>query len=208
MVGAVLADLVLVGVSKLVVLRHCIVLHCAALSTATVLWRQPAHSIWVLGVKAAAAAAAHWVPASLVKSVDQAAAACAKLQYRHPGLMAALLQHGQQLLLPASAEGRKQRTQQSNGSGPADKDTIVGKLCSAVTHLDMQQLAPQALQLVTISGIVRRAHSHPSNLRRLWLFHSWLLQHRLLDGQGLTGLLTQEQLQQGKREAALRPDMF
>jgi hypothetical protein len=34
------------------------------------------------------------------------------------------------------------------------------------------------------------------------VFHSWLLQHQLLDGQGLTGVLTQQQLQQGEQEAA------
>jgi hypothetical protein len=36
----------------------------------------------------------------------------------------------------------------------------------------------------------------------LWVFHSWLLQHQLLDGQGLAGLVAQEQLQQGQQGAA------
>jgi hypothetical protein len=34
------------------------------------------------------------------------------------------------------------------------------------------------------------------------VFHSWLLQHQMLDGKGLTGVLTEQQLQQGKQEAA------
>jgi hypothetical protein len=40
----------------------------------------------------------------------------------------------------------------------------------------------------------------------LWLFHSWLLQRQLLGGQGLTGLLTQQQLQRGQWEFSLSPD--
>lgn len=80
-------------------------------------------------------------------------------------------------------------------------DLLLGSLCSAVARLDMQQLAPQALQLVTTSGIGHRP-THKANLQRLWVFHSWLLQHQLAGGQGLTGLLTQQQLKQGQQEAA------
>jgi hypothetical protein len=48
--------------------------------------------------------------------------------------------------------------------------------------------------------------SHPYNLRQLWAFHSWLVQHQLLDGKGLTGVLTRQQLQQGEKEAAVYGD--
>lgn len=34
------------------------------------------------------------------------------------------------------------------------------------------------------------------------MFHSWLLQHQLLDGKGLTGILTEQQLQRGKQDTA------
>jgi hypothetical protein len=36
----------------------------------------------------------------------------------------------------------------------------------------------------------------------LWVFHSWLFEHQILDGKGLAGLVTQQQLQQGAKEAA------
>jgi hypothetical protein len=56
--------------------------------------------------------------------------------------------------------------------------------------------------LVVGSSIWQGSRTHPSNLRRLWVFHSWLLKHQLLDGKGLAGLVTQQQLQQGAKEAA------
>jgi hypothetical protein len=49
-------------------------------------------------LSAAAAAAARWVPSSFFLEVVQAATACAKLQLRHQGLMAALLRRGQQVV--------------------------------------------------------------------------------------------------------------
>jgi hypothetical protein len=72
----------------------------------------------------------------------------------------------------------------------------------------MQLLAPQALQLVRASSISNRPSTHPANLRRLWVIHSCLLQHELVGGQGLTGLLTQQQLQQGQQESAMYPDQL
>jgi hypothetical protein len=33
------------------------------------------------------------------------------------------------------------------------------------------------------------------------VFHSWLVQHQLLDGEGLAGVLTQQQLLQGAQGA-------
>jgi hypothetical protein len=110
---------------------------------------------------ATAAAAARWVPESQLQDLYQAAAAaCAKLQFRHQGLMAALLHRRQQLLQPTSAQDMQQRTLRSRALGQSDKDRLVGRLCSAVAYLDMQQLAPQALQLVAISEIGERpAHT-------------------------------------------------
>jgi hypothetical protein len=158
-----------------------------------------------------AAAAADWVPDSQARDITQAAKAFAKLQFRDETLMLSLLQRGHQLLQqPTAQQGRQQRTPRTNGPQMAtvalkDKDYLVGRLCSAVARLDMQQLAPQALRLVATSGIGQRV-THPANLLCLWLFHSWLLQRQLLGGQGLTGLLTQQQLQRGQWEFSLSPD--
>lgn len=126
--------------------------------------------------------------------------ACAKLQFRNQDLMAAMLQGGQQLWQSAGQCDRQQGP--SHKSAQQYADQVMCALCSVTTHLNMQQLAPQALQLVAASGIHQRHSTHQSNLRHLWVFHSWLLQHQLLDGQGLAGLVAQEQLQQGQQGAA------
>jgi hypothetical protein len=49
----------------------------------------------------------------------------------------------------------------------------------------------------------QQANIHVSVPRRLWVFHAWLLQHQLLDGRGLTGLVTDQQLRQGEKDAAV-----
>jgi hypothetical protein len=56
--------------------------------------------------------------------------------------------------------------------------------------------------LIVESGISKRPDTHPSNTSKLWVLHSWLLQHQLLDGKGLAGVLTQQQLQQGAQGVA------
>jgi hypothetical protein len=79
----------------------------------------------------------------------------------------------------------------------------VAAMCSlSVMQLIMRVLAGQACKLVVDSIIKQHGRTHPSNLRRLWVFHSWLLEHQLLDGKGLAGLVTEQQLQQGAKEAA------
>jgi hypothetical protein len=51
------------------------------------------------------------------------------------------------------------------------------------------------------SGVGQLPATHPGSLSKLWVFHSWLLQQQLLDGQGLTRLLTQQR-QHGVQGAA------
>lgn len=65
----------------------------------------------------------------------------------------------------------------------------------------MPQLAPAAVEVVKSSGIGQRRGTHPSNLRRLWPCHTWLLQHGLCDDKGLEGLISKQMLQQGQKEA-------
>ncbi len=84
-----------------------------------------------------------------------------------------------------------------------DKVSLVASICRPIALLDIRGLAGAARKLVADSNIKRVGRPHPSNLRRLWAFHSWLLDHQLLDGKGLAGLVTEQQLQQGaKKEAA------
>jgi hypothetical protein len=41
----------------------------------------------------------------------------------------------------------------------------------------------------------------PADAALLWEAHAWLVQHQLLDGQGLARLLTEQQLACGKAES-------
>jgi hypothetical protein len=153
-----------------------------------------------LFLSAAVAAAPTWVPNCSDVDVNQAATACVKTQYRDEAFMQLLLRHGLLLMQQQQQQGRR------GGRSPVlsgDDRAVLATLCSiAVAKLDMQQLAGAAKQLVVVSGVGSLPQAQPANLRRLWVFHSWLLQHQLLDGQGLTGVLTQQQLQQGKQQAA------
>jgi len=169
------------------------------------------NSMWACGelgvidgqfMAAAVAAAPQWVPRSTDYDLNQALTACAKLQYRDYGFLQQLLQQGKHLLQlqPGKKVGRLKPL-----SG-ADKDALAAMFGWSVAHLDMQELAGAARGLVASSAIGKQPRTHPSNLRRLWVFHSWLLQHHLLNGKGLTGLVAEQQLQQGEKEAAVYGD--
>jgi len=169
------------------------------------------NSMWACGelglfdeqfMAAAVAAAPQWVPNSTDLHLNQALSACAQLKCRDYSLLQLLLQQGQRLLQlqPGKKAGRLK-------SLSVVDQAKFAALCSwSIAQLDMQELAGAARALIISSGIGKQPRTHPSNLRRLWVFHSWLLQHQLLDGQGLTGLLTEQQLQQGEKEAAVYGD--
>ena len=159
---------------------------------------------------AAVAAAPAWLGGSTGYDLTQAATACAQLQYSNSDFMEMLLQQGLHLaeLPPPSQQQRtrgpagKKHVQRSKALAAPDKASLAGLCSISVVQLDMQQLAGLAKALVVASGVSALHDTHPSNLRRLWLFHSWLLQHQLLDGRGLAKVLTQDQLQVGQRESA------
>jgi len=168
-------------------------------------------SMWACGelglfdeqfMAAAVAAAPQWVPKAANPEVVQALAACAQLQYRDYGFLQQLLQQGLQLLQLQPGE----RVGRLRPLSPADKASLAALCSLSIAQLDMRELAGAAKALVASSGIGKQARTHPSNLWRLRVFHSWLLQHQLLDGQGLTGLLTEQQLQQGEKESAVFGD--
>uniref|UniRef100_A0A383V400 FAST kinase leucine-rich domain-containing protein n=1 Tax=Tetradesmus obliquus TaxID=3088 RepID=A0A383V400_TETOB len=156
-----------------------------------------------------AAAFAHkWLPRAVALEVDQVAYACKVLQYGNQQLMAAVLQHSKRLL-----------QQHVRPHESLLRCRLAAQVGCAVAALDMQQLAGDVRELVASSGVARQrdaAASHDSDagvlhasnvnaglLGMLWDTHPWLLQHQLLDGQGLAGLLSQQQLEAGRAAAAV-----
>jgi hypothetical protein len=162
------------------------------------------NTMWALGelqlkgaefIPAAIAAAPVWLSRCNDNHLRQAAAACAELQYRDEHFIRLLLQRAEQVL-QLSTRSRTRSLPE------ADRDSVAAICCLSLVLLDMRQLAGAARKLVADSNIQQHTRTHPSNLRRLWVFHSWLLGHKLLDEKGLAGLVTQRQLQQGAQEAA------
>jgi hypothetical protein len=147
-------------------------------------------------IPAAVAAAPVWLSKSTEPfNLTQAATACAQLQYRDEHFVGLLLQRAEQMLQPSKRNSGRPLSESNRAS-------IASMCCVLVVLLDMRGLAGAPHTLVADSNIKQDRHSHPSNLRRLWVFHSWLLEHQLLDGKGLAGLVTQQQLQQGAKQAA------
>jgi hypothetical protein len=149
-----------------------------------------------------ASALAHkWLPGAAATGVEQAACACKVLQFRDGRLMAAVVKRSKQLL-------------QQRGRGQLYEGSLRCKLAAQVSYavaaLDLQQLADDVRELVIISGVAQQhdtdagydvlptSNCIAGQLGMLWEVHAWLVQHRLLDGQGLAGLLSQQQLEQGR----------
>ena len=136
-----------------------------------------------------------WLPRCDDTELRQAVLACAKLQYRDELFMGLLLQRADQMLQP-NRRGRGRAVSESN------RADVAAMSCMSVVSLDMRDLAGAARTLVASSKVNQQRRMHSGSLRRLWVFHSWLLEHQLLDGRGLAGLVTQQQLQQGAQQAA------
>jgi hypothetical protein len=138
----------------------------------------------------AAAARSQWLPTATRAELQQVAWACMMLQVKHQQLMEGTLKRIKQI-----ADQQWLRATQQGVS----RDTlgVIMGVCHAVAALDMQQLAGDARRLIAESGV-----THSTNIGRLanllWEVHTWLVQHQLLDGQGLAGLLSQQQLDEGR----------
>ena len=149
----------------------------------------------------AVAAAPKWLPQSTSLELTQAASACANLQYRDEAFLMQLLKQADALLRPrisATPAGSKSRKPLT----PGNIDSMVSLCSLRVVQINLPQLAGPMRELVVECGIKQRSDTHPANIAKLWVFHSWLLQHQLLDGKGLSGVLTQQQLREGARGAA------
>jgi hypothetical protein len=137
------------------------------------------------------ASAPKWLPGSVAAGVQQMAYACRVLQIRDPQLLAGIVQRSKHLLI-------KHRGRPLQDS---DRVALAAHVGCAVGVLDMQPLAGDALQLVASSGVNRDNKLNPADASMLWQVHAWLVQQQLLDGQGLAGLLSEQQLAQGKAAA-------
>jgi hypothetical protein len=140
---------------------------------------------------AVAAAAPSWMPAAGAAEVKQLVWSCSVLQFKHEQLTAAALHRSLKLI---RYHGRNQLP----ASGKLGVAAVVGY---AVASLDMQQMAGDVRELVASTCV---AHSHfikPPDAGLLWEAHAWMVQHQLLDGQGLAGLLCEQQLATGKTES-------
>jgi hypothetical protein len=173
--------------------------------------RNVANTMWAtaeLGLPAdvfvtkAVQAARSWVPQSVSKDLTQAAQACAMLQYSDEAFLGLLLQQAAGLL-PQQQQRRRRQQPGNRLLSAADRASLAALLAACIAQRDMQQLAGPTRDLVANSGVGQQASTHKSSVWRLWQFHAWLLQHQLLDGRGLTGLLTAQQLRQGQQEAAV-----
>jgi hypothetical protein len=133
-----------------------------------------------------AAAAPQWMPGAAAAAVSQIAYACKTLQHRDTQLMLSIVQHSKLLL--------KKRGSQS--SRVLVRMTAV--VADAVAALNMPQLADDVKDIVASSGVTDGSTLNRADAGMLWDVHSWLVQHQLLDGQGLVGLLSQQQLEHGR----------
>jgi hypothetical protein len=156
-------------------------------------------------VAAAVAAAPRWVPASNVMGVAQAALASAAVQCTDEQFVQVLLQHMQALL---QQQQQQQRSMKQNGSksrkmAGGRASAGVAACGYAIARLNLVQFAGTVKSMVVISGVGGQNSGQLAELRRLWVFHSWLVENELLDGKGLAGVLTQQQLETGVKEAAV-----
>uniref|UniRef100_A0A383VYP9 Uncharacterized protein n=1 Tax=Tetradesmus obliquus TaxID=3088 RepID=A0A383VYP9_TETOB len=159
------------------------------------------NSLWACGrlglreasfVNRAAAAAPVWLRDTNRADVVQIATACRLLQYSENQLMEQVVQRTAQLL--SQLRGKGSDTIQSIG--------LTAVVAHAVAALDMQQLAGEVRQLVVKTGVTHSFELKAANAGLLWTVHQWLVQQQLLDGQGLAGLLSPQQLAAGKAAAA------
>jgi hypothetical protein len=161
-----------------------------------------ANSMWAcarLGVLdaaffyAAAAAAPSWLRAANAVGIKQLAWACSVLQYKHEQLIAAALQRSLKLV---QQRGRNQLP-------ASEKLAVAAVVASAVASLDMQQLAGDVRKLVASTRVTHSTSIKPSDARHFREARVWLVQHQLLDGQGLAVLLSEQQLATGRAKSAV-----
>lgn len=136
-------------------------------------------------VAAAVAAAPRWLPDSTGFDLTQAASACAKLEYREERFLLQVLKRAGDLVRSSSSPSYARGRKGSKRLTPVEVDSLIGVCSLQVANINMPQLAGPMRDLIVDCGVRQRSDTHPANTTKLWLFHSWLLQHQLLDGKGL-----------------------
>jgi hypothetical protein len=135
-----------------------------------------------------------WLSRAAAVDLAQVAAAFEGLQLRqHQQLMSGVVKRSKQLL-----------QEQKQPMSVVQRFSTAALVSNTVAVLDMRQLAGDVKDLVAASDLkvaTDEQASSAGNLAKLWEVHAWLVQHQLLDGQGLAGLLTEQQLAAGKAAA-------
>jgi hypothetical protein len=134
-----------------------------------------------------AAAAAGWPQQAASASLAQMAYACGTLQLQLPQLMAQVVERAETLL--SAKTGRRS----AGLTSKADKVITPATIGWAVAVLNMQPLAARVRELVA-SCVHPRSRLTGQDVRMLGVLHCWLAEQQLLDGKGLAGVLTPEQL--------------
>jgi hypothetical protein len=144
------------------------------------------------------ATAADWVPQAAAAALDQVAFACGTLQLQQPQLMALMTQRACQLLSSRKSSSNHGRQMLAGNSLTMSTPAYLGW---AVAVLDIQQLAGDVRGLV-VNGVKQSRKMTSDDARMLWVLHNWLVQQQLLDGKGLTGVLSEQQLIMGEQAMA------
>jgi hypothetical protein len=118
------------------------------------------------------------------------------LGYGSEPLLANVIQHSKQLLQRQRAKGQLHHLDRARLVG------LAADVSSAVSSLGLQQLAGEARELVASSGVSPDVKLSAVALGMLLELHAWLVQHQLLDGQVLAGMLSDQQLAEGQAAAA------
>jgi hypothetical protein len=161
-------------------------------------------TLWALGVlqlrdegfiRAAAASFRRQIRSPTGSDIIRAVTALARLQYHDQDFMRELLEFADLLARAPGLAGEVLTNEELYS---------LDKICAAMVMLDMRQLAGLARLLLARSGYFNRSTYPGDSLRRLWVFHSWLVEHKLAGKKGLEGFPCLEgyQLQDAAEEAA------
>lgn len=161
-------------------------------------------TLWALGVlqlrdegfiRAAAASFGRQIRSPTGSDIIRAVTALARLQYHDQNFMRELLEFADLLARAPGVAGEVLTNAELYS---------LDKICAAIVMLDMRQLAGLARLLLARSTYFNRSTYPRDSLRRLWVFHSWLVEHKLAGKKGLEGFpcLEGNQLQDAAEEAA------
>jgi hypothetical protein len=119
----------------------------------------------------------------------------------HVAYACRVLQVGQLQLVTEALKRRPLQRHPGKLQATSGSVGLAAVVACAVAVLEMQQLAGDARSLVASIWVAPNQRILPADAGVLWEVHAWLVQHQLLDGQGLAGLLSEQQLAEGRAAA-------